>query len=221
MNVVRLHARPDPAVAPDFFQVIADTSFVTETRLLDWNLGSDTPTALFSVTGDREAFRERVESTRVAHEWECTPIDADRFYFYVRIDPVPLLARVIEMFTTAGVIVTKPIVYRDGTVRARLLGHPDRLQRVLDAVPDAISVEVRSVSATADRSLDAAASLTDRQRETLEAALAAGYFDRPRTATQADVADRLGCSSSTASEHLQKAIATLVRRAIADDPGEG
>ncbi|MFB6270785.1 MAG: helix-turn-helix domain-containing protein, partial [Halobacterium sp.] len=49
------------------------------------------------------------------------------------------------------------------------------------------------------------------QREAVEAALELGYYDDPRAATQADVADRLDCAASTAGDHLRKAEAKLVR----------
>jgi predicted DNA binding protein len=46
--------------------------------------------------------------------------------------------------------------------------------------------------------------LTDRQREVLDVALDLGYYEVPRRATHRDVAERLGLSVGTVSEHLQK-----------------
>ncbi|MFB6152744.1 MAG: bacterio-opsin activator domain-containing protein [Halodesulfurarchaeum sp.] len=45
--------------------------------------------------------------------------------------------------------------------------------------------------------------LTDRQRVVSESALAAGYFERPRESTGAEIADTLDISSSTFSQHLR------------------
>lgn len=47
--------------------------------------------------------------------------------------------------------------------------------------------------------------LTPRQWEILRTAYEAGYFDHPRRATQQDVADELGITQATLSEHLQSA----------------
>jgi predicted DNA binding protein len=47
--------------------------------------------------------------------------------------------------------------------------------------------------------------LTDRQREVLEAAFESGYYEWPRECTGEDVADELGISSSTFSEHIHAA----------------
>jgi PAS domain-containing protein len=52
--------------------------------------------------------------------------------------------------------------------------------------------------------------LTDRQREAIEAAFRAGYFEWPRDSTAEDVADSLGVSSPTLHSHLRKAEKTLL-----------
>ncbi|KPN30565.1 bacterioopsin transcriptional activator [Halolamina pelagica] len=47
--------------------------------------------------------------------------------------------------------------------------------------------------------------LTDRQREVLETAFEAGYYDWPREISGAALADELGISQPTLSEHLTTA----------------
>jgi predicted DNA binding protein len=140
-----------------------------------------------------------------------------RFYLYLRVDPAPVRESILEVRTAEGLVVAKPVVYREGVVRARLVGEPPALQDVLEAFPAAVEVDVRAVGEYTEGRADPVAALSDRQREALEAALELGYFEQPRAATHADVAERLGCASSTASEHLQKAQASLVR-AIFDAP---
>lgn len=65
------------------------------------------------------------------------------------------------------------------------------------------------------------------QRETLEAAFEAGYFDIPRSVTIADLAEQLGRSEQAVSEALRRAIATYLRTTLQqqiieehDEPGE-
>jgi predicted DNA binding protein len=60
------------------------------------------------------------------------------------------------------------------------------------------------------------ADLTDRQQETLKRAFALGYFKRPREATAAEIADELGISQSTFSEHVREAQRRLVGRVLSD-----
>lgn len=47
--------------------------------------------------------------------------------------------------------------------------------------------------------------LTDRQLEVLQTAYEMGFYDVPREATTADVADTIGIDTGTVSEHLQRA----------------
>ena len=56
------------------------------------------------------------------------------------------------------------------------------------------------------------AKLTSRQREVLSRAHEMGYFEHPREATAGDVADALGISTSTFTEHLAAA-----QRKLLDD----
>lgn len=56
----------------------------------------------------------------------------------------------------------------------------------------------------------AGAHLTDRQREVMETAYYAGYFDWPRGSTAEDIADSLGVSSATIHHHLREAQRKLV-----------
>jgi predicted DNA binding protein len=54
--------------------------------------------------------------------------------------------------------------------------------------------------------------LTHAQREALQAAYDAGYFEVPRSASMADLAERLDISAQAVSERLRRAHQTLVAR---------
>lgn len=56
--------------------------------------------------------------------------------------------------------------------------------------------------------------LTPRQREVVETALTAGYFEWPREISSDELADKLGISRGTCLEHLRKAQAKLLRNAV-------
>jgi predicted DNA binding protein len=58
--------------------------------------------------------------------------------------------------------------------------------------------------------------LTDRQSETLLAALDAGYFDVPRTTTLEALGDDLDVSDSAASQRLRRGLETLVTATLED-----
>ncbi|WP_169051785.1 histidine kinase N-terminal 7TM domain-containing protein [Halorhabdus amylolytica] len=66
-----------------------------------------------------------------------------------------------------------------------------------------------AVTALPETSLD---DLTERQREVLEAAYRAGYFNWPRDSNAEEVAESLGISSATLHSHLRKAEKSLLGR---------
>ncbi|MFB6130194.1 MAG: bacterio-opsin activator domain-containing protein [Salinigranum sp.] len=58
--------------------------------------------------------------------------------------------------------------------------------------------------------------LTDTQRETLVAALEAGYFDVPRRTNLVELADRMGVSDTAVSQRIRRGVATLLRATLTE-----
>lgn len=88
----------------------------------------------------------------------------------------------------------------------------DLVEAVTDDYPGAslVSQRDRDREATAAGRPDGMlGALTDRQREALEAAYRAGYFDWPRDSTATEVAESLDLASATLHGHLRKAQASI------------
>ncbi|MFA9502678.1 bacterio-opsin activator domain-containing protein [Natrinema sp. H-ect1] len=92
----------------------------------------------------------------------------------------------------------------------------------LERVPEATFIAKRETDAlttpfsrTAFRQ-ELRARLTDRQREVLEAAFEAGYYDWPRECSGEDVAAELGIASPTFSQHIHAAERKLLAMAFED-----
>lgn len=213
MRYLRLRTTPDSETAPAIFQLLAASEHADEARLLEWNLAVEYPMVLFSVDGDPGAFEETLLDLPLLQAAEVAPTDEDHFYLLLSIDPSgrEMAEGILETVTRAGLIVLKPVLYRDGHVHLRLVGDGTTLQRAVDEHPEDIAVEIQAIGESFTTPEVPAALLSDRQREAVEAALELGYYDDPRGATHADVAERLGCAPSTAGDHLKKAEAKLVR----------
>jgi len=84
------------------------------------------------------------------------------------------------------------------------------VERLGEAFPETELQARREVEPTGEGALPDQADLTDRQREALEAAYRAGYFEWPRDSTAEDVADSLDIASPTLHGHLRKAEHRLV-----------
>jgi DNA-binding CsgD family transcriptional regulator len=92
----------------------------------------------------------------------------------------------------------------DGSLRASVVGERETFADALDGVPESVSVELASIRPYDPRAGRPVASLTARQQELLDAAVAAGYYDVPREATYADIAAQLDIAAATVGEHLRK-----------------
>nr|WP_282594321.1 helix-turn-helix domain-containing protein [Halorientalis brevis] len=106
-----------------------------------------------------------------------------------------------------------PVVFdADGSVAITLVGTHAALRDLVAEFGDRIDYTVTELT-DYDGSRPVAG-LTSRQRDALAAAVAVGFYDVPRTGTIADVAARLDCAESTASELVRKAQARVVRASI-------
>lgn len=218
MKYLRMTVTPDAEAVPAAFGLLADSRHVDEARLLGVNY-ADTRgiTGLFALDGDREGFLARVADVPELVHVEVARVDGERFYLLATISTeAGMIGAVFETLTRDGLVVLKPVHYRDGSVHARLVGETVAVQRAVTTFPDAMSLEVNEIGRHGVTAESAAATLSERQREAVRSAIDVGYYDTPRRATHEDVATRLGCAPSTASEHLQKAEAKLVQVAMTE-----
>jgi len=105
--------------------------------------------------------------------------------------------------TDARLVVETPV---DADVRDVV----EPIRRDFPAVALLARREVDRAAATADGLNGGLAGLTDRQRQVLEVAYRAGYFDWPRDSTAAEVAESLDIASATLHGHLRKAEAGVL-----------
>ncbi|MDQ2074950.1 helix-turn-helix domain-containing protein [Haloarcula sp. H-GB4] len=73
-----------------------------------------------------------------------------------------------------------------------------------------IPIELTELHAISSLKSDREYDLTDGQRNALLLAYSSGYFDSPRDATQADLADELGITRQAVSSRLQRGLRRLV-----------
>ncbi len=220
MKYLRVTAAPDPDVAPELFRLLATSSAVTEARLLTWNFSDrEGVTMLYAIRGDRESFVDAMSAVPELVDADVTPDDDRRFYVLAKVEPdaTALFSGIFETLAKLQLLVLTPVVYRDGKAHAQVVGQADDVQATLEDLPSAIDVSVHEIGERGFEREDVAAALSDRQREAVLVALELGYYEQPRAVTHEDVAAELGCAPSTASEHLQKAEAKLVRATMADE----
>lgn len=136
----------------------------------------------------------------------------------VRTDESSIVSTVAEL---GGTVTDMGAEQRHGTVSVELpqTAEVGRVVGALEATADSVELETKR---TVDRPIRSESRfrstvtdrLTDKQRDTLEAAYLAGYFEHPRFSTGEEVAESLGISPSTFHQHvrvgLDKLLAVLV-----------
>ncbi|WP_049900095.1 helix-turn-helix domain-containing protein [Halococcus agarilyticus] len=195
---------------------VADREGYGSYRLLQWNPAvGETNTMIFSVEGDPDPYAAALETVETALEFEIVPGEGETFYVYVRERLDAEARQLTDAFTHGNLVVMPPLEYRsDRTIDLTVVGSADALQTAIDEAPSGVDAEIRSVGSYDAGTIETASALSDRQAEAATTAIDLGYYEAPREATVADVADRLDCAPGTAAEHLRKAEATLVGRAV-------
>lgn len=198
---------------------IRDEDVVAYEELLTWNVleDRDVEYELFYVVADRGRYREQVASVDSVRWFELTPIDGDSFYVYVCQERRAEDAAWREAFAALEILVVPPIRYHDdGRFDVTLLGEGENLRAVVDGLPESVETTVLEVGEYDRRHPRVTSDVTDRQLEAARAAVDAGYYERPREGTLADVADRLGVTESTASTLLQEAESRVMHALLGD-----
>lgn len=217
MKHIRGRATVDPDVAPTFYNLLANSSRIEEARLLSGNpTRDDLETLLFALKGDSEHFRDNATETAGIESVELSASEDGWTYAFVETRPLatPMYETIHRARMQSRLVARKPIVYRDGAIHFRVFGDPESLQSAFDRAGDVIELQIDEIETVRGDPDRPAATLSERQREAVIAALELGYYDQPRAATHADVADELECAPATASEHLRKAESKLVRAAM-------
>lgn len=219
MKRLQVTAKIEPALAPPFYTMLADSSQIDETRILAWNTSADgIRTVLFAINGAIETFESSAPDTTGINAVQVAAPEAAWSYALVEVAPqeAPVFDAINQARSRPGLVVRMPIVYREGTMRFRVVGDPAALQAGFDAAPDELSVhidEIGQVRGPPDRQ---GTPLSERQREVLEVAVGLGYYNHPREATHEEIANAVGCAASTVSTHLQKAEAVAVMGLVSD-----
>ena len=183
-------------------------------KMLTWNVSHEELTfALFHVLAERDPYVEALSTVDSVVDFDVTEAAGGGFYVFVREETSRQVRTFQRAFAHEGLLVMPPMTYRpNGELGMTVLGAPEALRSVVAGFPE-------ELSATVDRLGEydhggVGRRLTARQREALRAALDVGYYDVPRSGGVESVADSLDCAPSTASTHLRKAEAHLVREAL-------
>lgn len=209
MRYVRIRATPTERRAfHPLGQALADEPAI-ERGNISWVelLDDETGILLAKAWGDIAAYRRVLEESPYVIDFNVAGAE-DWCYSYTHFETTTVTREMLATKYESGLVMEMPIaVSPDGSMEVTLVGPEEALQqRFEQSEPDPTGYEFEIIETGPYHPDldDVYVSLTERQREVLDAALELGYYDSPRRATHEDVAAAVDAAPSTVSEHLQK-----------------
>ena len=127
------------------------------------------------------------------------------------LETVDTEAEVSGALISAGLVFLPPVHIRDGTETYRVFAlERKQVDRAVKTLSKRNRVTVHAVRERMG-ARSPLATLTQKQRETLEAAWSAGWYERPRRVDQAKLAKKLKISRPSLTERLARAEANVMR----------
>ncbi len=166
-------------------------------------LDDGTGLLLAEARGDVERYREILAES--PHVVDFSVVEGDGWWYsYTRFEPTAVTERMLAIRYDTGLAMEMPIeIESDGSMVVTLVG-PESAFAATPTEDGGFEMEMVETGERRPDLDDLFLSLTERQREVLRAAMRLGYYEDPREATHAEVADAIDAAPSTVGEHLRK-----------------
>jgi hypothetical protein len=156
-----------------------------------------------SFEGDSDEFRGAVASAEKTID-VAVAAERDRIY-HARFEPRPVVRGMIATRRQTPIAMEMPMEMNpDGSVEGTFIAESSEFAAAIEMLPDEVETEILRMGEYEPASGGVFDRLTDRQRDVLEVAVEAGYYEDPRQATHEDLAADLGVAPGTVSEHLRR-----------------
>lgn len=192
---------------------IDDTLVATQEGIQYLNLLDDgTVVGHVQFRGDAEQL-ETIEEER-PEIITCTVTGGETCLAYLHYEPREFETTILELVDAEAISIDWPMVETADGLEVTFFGEDTSLQQMIADIPDEMEVTVERTGDYQPSMSDPEALLTDRQKEIAREAIAAGYYDVPRRATQRDLAVELGVSRGTVGDHLRRIEAKIIQSVI-------
>lgn len=169
--------------------------------------------AIIQVDVDDRLDEEALDRLEYVDQWELVTID-EASYIYVIGFTAPSLPDEMTDHAEDLVGTCDPTIGDRGATMT-FVGSQESIRGVIrEYVTAGLSPDLRKLGSYEGKRR-AMSELTDRQREVLEMAFEAGYYEVPRQASADEIATRLDVDASTVAEHLQRAERNLLTQHLA------
>ncbi|SDF14934.1 helix-turn-helix domain-containing protein [Halorientalis regularis] len=187
-------------------EAIVEHPELTREAALHFDLMSDgTSVLLYHLTGDADELEAILAEEESALSYDVFEVDDDGVRAHVRFAANTVLSAMIQLMDEYDLIIDPPVDIDDeGGLHMSVAGDFKKIREAARMRPGDLDIELQEDDSGPVDRVDVTTLLTERQLEVLEVALAKGYYEIPRQATNEDIAAELDCSTSTVGEHLRK-----------------
>ena len=176
-------------------------------RLLD----DRTVVSLYELHGDRQTAQDVLDDHEAVESASTTAL-GDRVFAHVHFVPSALTERIYSIPQNHDIVLDMPMEYAErGALRVTAIGELETFREAMASMTEEVGLRLLGTGDYVPSDNGLYAQLTDRQRETLRAAVEVGYYEEPRQASYQDIADHLGISTGTVGEHLRKIESTVLK----------
>lgn len=213
MRYMTVVFRPARELYPTIHRLVerdgVDPVAVHQTRLLE----SGSAVTLFEARGDEAQLDDALTDTDAVLEYTIT--GEDEYMVYSHSVPHEVAIDIFELRGATETIVQMPLRFTpDGGLRGTLIGADANFQEFVAGLPEELRAELECTGEYQPNLDHLLADLTERQREILRTAIELGYYEKPRSASQTDIAERLGIAASSVSDHLRRIEAKVFRKEL-------
>lgn len=218
MRYIRFRLVPADGGLHPIDQLLADATEVRREAIHQINAVTDDSATVLYELARRGDVTELVADLE-AHE-DMLTLDVTetggRLFAYAHFRTNDTVAQLLQ--AENELVFETPLEYtHGGALRVTAIGETGVIQRLNPDLPEGVDVAVEGIGEYEPEAGRIWSQLTERQQQTLRAAVEAGYYRSPRRATYEDIAAELGISGGTVGEHLQKVEAAVLTAVV---PGE-
>ncbi|WP_254822421.1 helix-turn-helix domain-containing protein [Haloglomus halophilum] len=177
-------------------------------------LADGSAVAMYEISGDPDRIMGIIQEHDQSIGYQVTRGEGTVLE-HAHFEPTPVVDELLDMMEEYEFAIDMPMIFTDdGRLRVTLIANDNTISEVFASVPEDIHFEVERTGEYEAGSSRIFSLLTERQREVLRAAIECGYYQEPREATHADVADAVGLTATTVGEHLRRIEATLMNEVV-------
>lgn len=215
MKALRIAITHTETTIHPIHSLVCTTADISRELILYFRISDGFETTINYIEGDPDTYETALETELDIDDYEVYPDGNGGCYSYIRNELDTHSWELVTAFDRDTVAVIPPIEFLpDRRMLVSVVTGASEFQQIRDEVPDELTVEVVSVG-TVPQLTDSY--LTAKQRRAIRTAWELGYYDIPRSATLEDIAARLECSVSTASDLLRRGQASLVAAELGEN----